>query len=106
MDPRNPATWIIVFVVVSAIATTVLLRRRRIPVISLFEAENSDWKMARRVVFTFAFFCALAQAMAALPFIHGKFQWRGAPVLLWAIGLIYVYFWVRCIALLRRKRET
>jgi hypothetical protein len=94
------------FVIVSAIGTTVLLRLRRIPVASLMGAENFDWRMARRVIGTFVFFTAMAQLMAALPFVNGQFQWQGAPGLLWAVGLLYVYFWVRCIALLMRNKET
>jgi hypothetical protein len=106
VDAHNPAIWILLFVAVSAVGTTILLRRRGIPVIELLGAETFDWRMSRRVVGTFVFFTALAQATTAMPFIHGQFQWQGVPVLLWALGLLYAYFWVRCIALLRRKRET
>jgi len=102
----NTGYILLSFVIVSAVATTALLRRRHIPVISLFEADSFDWRMAQRVVFTFVFFCALAQVTAAMPFVRGQFQFRGVPVLLWAFALLYVYLWVRCIALLRRKTET
>jgi hypothetical protein len=94
------------FVIGSAVATTVLLRRRRIPLIKLVDAETFDWRSARRVVGTLFFFTALAQAIAATPFVKGKFQLLGAPVLLWALALLYAYLWVRCIALLRRKSEA
>lgn len=102
----NSTLGLTLFVIVSAVATTALLRRRHIPVARLMEAETFDWRMARRVVGSFAVFCALAQAVAATPWIHGKFQLWGAPVLLWAVGLLYVYFWARCIALLMRKKEA
>ena len=94
------------FVIVSAVATTVLLRRRRIPLMKLVNAETFDWRSARRVIGSLFFFSALAQVIAATPLVKGKFQLLGAPVLLWALALLYAYLWVRCIALLRRKSEA
>lgn len=102
----NLTAGLALFVIVSALATTALLRRRGIPLMKLVEAENVDWRTARRIVLTLLFFTALATVVAATPFVHGKFQLLGAPALLWAFALLYVYLWVRCIALLRRKRET
>jgi len=96
---------LLLFLVVSAVGTTVLLRRRGIPIMKLGEAENFDWRVARRVIGSFVMFVALAQAIALTPLVKGAFQLWGAPVFLWAMALLYLYVWVRCIALLKRKTE-
>ena len=102
----NATPVIGVFVILSAVLTTLLLKRRGIPQMRLWEAETFDWIMARRVLISFLCFAGVAQLIAATGWFQGNFAILGTPVVLWAIALFYVYLWFRCIWLLTRKKET
>jgi uncharacterized membrane protein (DUF485 family) len=102
----SSSQWILVFVIVSAVLTTLLMRWRGVPLIELWEAETFDWQMARKVILTMFVITAIAQAFAAMPFVKANFEWQGVPGLLWALGAFYVYLWFRCIWLVARDKKT
>jgi hypothetical protein len=102
----DTTTVIGAYVIVSAVLTTLLLKRRGIPQMKLWEAETFDWQMGRRAVISFVLITGIAQLVAAAGFVNGKFAMFGVPVVLWAIGACYVYLWIRCIWLLTRSKET